>query len=132
MIEELRELYVISGPWANPILISTLILFLAGSVMLFTVRLIKRFILFTIVALVLPSGIGFVGYLEEVDSLEEAVVERGAEFTEEMIESAEELSLNPIYLGILGSVVAVGIGIAGIVKIGLSGRSPTSTSKEST
>lgn len=116
MFEELKELYIDSGFWAHPILLATVLLFVAGSVMLFTVRLIKRFILFTLIALFLPSGIGFVGYLEEADSIQEAIVERGADITEEMLESAEELTFSPLYLGVLGSLATVGLGLAGILK----------------
>lgn len=116
MLEELKELYVDSGFWAHPILISTIVLFVVGSVMLFTVRLIKKFILYSIIALVLPNAIGFVGYLQEADSFQEAVMERGEELTEEMQDAADDLSFSPLYLGVIGSGLTVLLGIAGIVK----------------
>src|SRR3972149_453434 len=95
MFEEFKELYVDSGMWAQPILISTLLLFVAGSVMMFTVRLIKRFVFYSLIALLLPNSIGFVGYLEEADSIQEAIVERGTELTEEVEESMEDLKFSP-------------------------------------
>jgi len=119
MIEELRELYVDSGVWAQPILISTLILFLAGSVMMFTVRLIKRFVFYSFIALILPNAIGFVGYLEEGDMIKEAIVERGTELSEEVQDSVEDLRFSPVYLGMAGSALTVLLGFVGIVKLRL-------------
>src|SRR3972149_6921601 len=116
MFEEFKELYVDSGMWAQPILISTLLLFVAGSVMMFTVRLIKRFVFYSLIALLLPNGIGFVGYLEEADSIQEAIVERGAELTEEVEESMEDFIFPPVYLGMEGSAPTVLLGLAGIAK----------------
>jgi len=122
MIEELSELYVNSGVWASPILISTAGLFVAGSVMLFTVRLIKKFIFYSLIALILPNAIGVVGYLEEADSIQEAIVERGEEISEEITESVEDMSFSPLYLGFIGSGLTVLLGIAGIAKIRLKRR----------
>jgi len=132
MFEEFKELYVDSGMWAQPILISTLLLFVAGSVMMFTVRLIKRFVFYSLIALLLPNGIGFVGYLEEADSIQEAIVERGTELTEEVEESMEDLKFSPVYLGMAGSALTVLLGLAGIAKVRLKRRengNPDSNSK---
>lgn len=117
MIEELKELYVDSGVWASPILVSTAGLFIAGSVMLFTVRLIKKFIFYSFIALVLPNSIGVVGYLEEADSIQEAIVERGEALSEELSDSAEDLTFSPLYLGFVGSGLTVLLGVVGIAKI---------------
>ncbi|HLE33506.1 MAG TPA: hypothetical protein VJB38_12945 [Bacteroidota bacterium] len=132
MFEEFKELYVDSGMWAQPILISTLLLFVAGSVMMFTVRLIKRFVFYSLIALLLPNSIGFVGYLEEADSIQEAIVERGTELTEEVEESMEDLKFSPVYLGMAGSALTVLLGLAGIAKVRLKRRengNPDSNSK---
>jgi len=118
--------------WAQPILISTLLLFVAGSVMMFTVRLIKRFVFYSLIALLLPNSIGFVGYLEEADSIQEAIVERGTELTEEVEESMEDLKFSPVYLGMAGSALTVLLGLAGIAKVRLKRRengNPDSNSK---
>jgi hypothetical protein len=117
MIEELKELYVDSGVWASPILVSTAGLFIVGSVMLFTVRLIKKFILYSLIALILPNTIGVVGYLEEADSIREAIVERGEEISEELSESAEDLTFSPMYLGFVGSGLTVLLGVVGIARL---------------
>lgn len=119
MFEELKELYIDSGVWAQPILITTLVLFLAGSVMMFTVRLIKRFIFYSLIALILPNAIGFVGYLKETDTIQEAIVERGAELSEEVQDSMEELRFSPIYLAMAGSALTVLVGLTGIIKLAL-------------
>lgn len=116
MLEELKELYVNSGIWANPILVTTAGLFVAGSVMLFTVRLIKKFIFYSLIALILPNSIGLVGYLEEADSIQEAIVERGEAMAEEVTESVEDISFSPLYLGLIGSGLTVFLGIIGIAK----------------
>ena len=116
MFEELKELYVDSGVWANPILISTAGLFVAGSVMLFTVRLIKKFIFYSLIALILPNAIGVVGYLEEADNIQEAIVERGEAISEELAESAEDISFSPLYLGFVGSGLTVLLGVVGMAK----------------
>jgi len=119
MIEELRELYIDSGVWAQPILISTIVLFVAGSIMMFTVRLIKRFVFYSLIALILPNAIGFVGYLEEADSIQEAIVERGTDLSEEMQESLEDMRFSPVYLGMAGSALSVLLGLAGIARLSL-------------
>lgn len=116
MLEQLQELYTDSGVWAHPILISTGVLFAAGWFMLFTVRLVKKFIFYSTIALLLPNSIGVVGYLEEADDLQEAVVERGKEMKEELMESAEDLSFSPLYLGLIGSGLTVVLGLVGIMK----------------
>lgn len=115
-LEQLQELYTDSGIWAHPILISTLILFAVGWFMLFTVRLVKKFIFYSVIALLLPNSIGVVSYLEETDDLQEAVLERGKEMKEELMESAEDLSFSPLYLGLIGSGLTVLVGLVGIVK----------------
>lgn len=117
MIETLKQLYEHSGAWADPILVSTLLLFLAGSIMLFTVRLIKRFIFFTILALLLPNSIGVVGTLQETGNLKDAVIERGEQISDQVKESIEDFRFSPLYLGLLGSAVTVLLGAAGVAKI---------------
>ncbi|MBI2620007.1 MAG: hypothetical protein HYW57_07985 [Ignavibacteriales bacterium] len=116
MIEQLTELYSQSGEWGNPIALVTAILFVAGWVMLFTVRLVKKFILYSIVALLLPNSIGFVGYLESVEDLPDAILERGEELSEEMVESVEDLSFSPLYLGLIGGALTLLPGVIGILK----------------
>jgi len=119
MFEEFAELYTNAGEWGDPILLVTGALFAAGWVMLFTVRLIKKFILYSIVALVLPNSIGITGYVDNVDDLDElqeSLVERGEEMSEEILESAENLTFSPIYLGLAGSILTLVLGIAGIIK----------------
>ncbi|MEX2189778.1 MAG: hypothetical protein WEB33_03650, partial [Bacteroidota bacterium] len=91
-------------------------LFAAGWVMLFTVRLIKKFILYSIVALVLPNSIGIMGYVESAEDLHEVVIERGEEVTDEIVESAEDLTFSPVYLGMIGSVLTLALGITGIIR----------------
>lgn len=116
MIQDVIDLYANSGEWGNPILLVTGILFAAGWVMLFTVRLIKKFVLYSIIALVLPNSIGFMGYVESAEDLHEAVIERGEELSEEITESAEDLTFSPVYLGMLGSLLTLALGITGIVR----------------
>ena len=116
MIEDLMELYSHSGEWGDPIVLSTLLLFVTGWIMLFTVRLIKKFVFYSIVALLLPNSIGVIGYVETVADLQESVLERGEELHEELVESAEDLTFSPIYLGLAGSFITLALGIAGIMK----------------
>ena len=116
MIQDLLDLYSNSGDWGDPILLVTGVLFAAGWVMLFTVRLIKKFILYSLVALILPNSIGMVGYVESAGDLHEAVIERGQELSEEVLESAEDLTFSPLYLGMLGSVLTLALGITGILR----------------
>ncbi len=116
MIQDLIDLYANSGEWGDPILLVTGILFAAGWVMLFTVRLIKKFILYSIIALVLPNSIGFIGYVESAEDLHETVIERGEKLSEEITESAEDLTFSPVYLGMLGSLLTLALGITGIVR----------------
>ncbi|MEX1139668.1 MAG: hypothetical protein WEF53_10040 [Bacteroidota bacterium] len=116
MIQDLIDLYSNSGEWGDPILLVTGTLFAAGWVMLFTVRLIKKFILYSIVALVLPNSIGIMGYVESAEDLHEVVIERGEEVTDEIVESAEDLTFSPVYLGMIGSVLTLALGITGIIR----------------
>lgn len=116
MIQDVIDLYANAGEWGDPILLVTGILFAAGWVMLFTVRLIKKFILYSIIALVLPNSIGFIGYVESAEDLHETVIERGEKLSEEITESAEDLTFSPVYLGMLGSLLTLALGIAGIMR----------------
>jgi len=116
MLEELMELYSNAGEWGDPILLSTLLLFVTGWIMLFTVRLIKKFVLYSVVALLLPNSIGVIGYVETVDDLQDSILERGEEIQEELEESAEDLTFSPIYLGLAGSILTLALGIAGILR----------------
>ncbi len=122
MFDIVEDLYVHSGAWADPIVVTAGLLFIAGWIMMFTVRMVKRFILFTVIALVLPNAIGFVGYIETADSFHEAVVERGVEMGEEVKEAAEDMEFSPLYLGLLSSLAAGAVGIGGIVRAGKRSR----------
>ena len=124
MIDELVNLYEHSGEWADPILLSTSMLFVAGWIMLFTVRLIKKFVIYSVVALLLPNSIGLVGYVETAEDLQEAVLERGEEISEEIVDSAEELVFSPIYLGLAGSILTLALGVAGMFKSRKKPQSP--------
>ncbi len=117
MLEQLKQLYVDSGFWAQPILLSTLVLVVAWTVMMFTVRVIKRFVLFSIVALLLPNGIGLVGYIEKGNDLKEAIVERGEEISGEIRKPLEDMEYSPMYLGLISSGVTVVLGIVGIARV---------------
>ena len=115
MIDQLRDLYTHAGAMADPILISTLGLFLIGSIMLFTVRLIKRFILFAVIALVLPNSFGVVGTLQEADNIQEAITKQGEQLSEDVQDSIEDFRFSPLYLSLLGSaatLVLAGVGMA--------------------
>src|SRR5512142_666791 len=103
ILEYLQNLYTSSGAFGQPILYTTLALMIAGSVMMFTVRLIKRFIFYTIVALILPNAIGFVGYLQEAGNVKEAVVEQGHDMAEQAQEAFEDREFSPLMLGLVGS-----------------------------
>jgi len=116
MIQDLLDLYSNSGDWGDPILLVTGVLFAAGWVMLFTVRLIKKFILYSLVALVLPNSIGVMGYVESAGEFQEAVIQRGEEFSSELQESLEDLTFSPLYLGLAGSLLTGILGIAGMIK----------------
>jgi hypothetical protein len=116
MIQDMLDLYVQAGEWADPIAIVSGTLFAAGWVMLFTVRLIKKFIVYSIIALLLPNALGVVGYVENVEDLQEELVERGADLSEEMSEAAEDLAFSPLLLGMIGSALTLMLGIAGIVR----------------
>lgn len=119
LLQPLLDLYADSGAYGDPILIATLALMLVGSFMLFVVRVVKRFILYTIVALVLPNSIGFVGYLDQADSVRESVMERGEQMAEEAQEAIEDREFSSLSFGLLGSALAVSIGLVGIVRLGL-------------
>ncbi|HEY6952101.1 MAG TPA: hypothetical protein VI758_06815, partial [Bacteroidota bacterium] len=105
MLEGIKDLYMQSGVWGQPILISTLVLLLAGWVLMFTVRLIKRFIMFSIIAFLLPNIIGVIGYVEKSGDVKEAIVERGKELSSEMTNSVEDIEFSPMYLGLIGSAL---------------------------
>ena len=122
IFDDLISLYKGSGSFGDPILISTLALMLAGSVMLFTVRLIKKFVFYSIIALVLPNGIGFVGYLEQADSVQEAVVERGEEMADEAEEAIEDQDFDSLSFGLLGSALAFSVGLLGIARLKMRGQ----------
>lgn len=127
MFEFLEELYAHSGEWGAPIVVSAIGLFVAGWVMMFTIRMVKLFILFTVIAIVLPNGIGVVGYVDELDDVQDAVVQRGEEITDEMEEAMEDLTVSPLYLGLLASLVTGALGVAGIVRSAL--RRPSAGSR---
>ncbi len=116
-LDTLKDLYTSSGAFGQPILYTTLALMLVGSVMMFTVRLIKRFIFYTVVAFLLPNAIGVVGYLEQAGDVKEAVVERGHEMAQEAQEAVEDRDLSSLSFGLLGSGLAVAVGLVGIVRL---------------
>lgn len=117
LFEPLIDLYQDAGAYGDPILVATLALMLVGSVMLFFVRLVKRFIFYTLIALILPNSIGFVGYLDNADDVQEAVVERGEAMTEEVEEAVEDRELSALSFGFLGSALAVSLGLVGMVRL---------------
>ena len=117
MLETLEELYTQSGGWGDPILIVSGLLFVAGWILMFTARMIKRFVYFTLLSLVLPNMVGFVGYLEEADTIQEAMIERGEDLTEEAEDAIEDMQFSPIYLSLIGSILAAMVGVAGIVRV---------------
>lgn len=116
MIEDIADLYAHAGDWGDPILLVTAALFFAGWIMLFTVRLVKRFVLFSIISLVLPNSIGLVGYLDSVEDLEEAVLERTEELSDTALDSAEDLASSPLYLGLIGSLLTLIPGLIGLMR----------------
>lgn len=119
LYETLTDLYADSGAYGDPILIATLALMLVGSVMLFVVKLVKKFVFYSIIALVLPNSIGFVGYLDEADTIQETVVERAEEMTEEAREAIEDRELAPLSFGLYGSIAAVAVGLVGMLRLSL-------------
>ena len=116
MIDQLKQLYVDSGFWAQPILLSTVILMIAGSIMMFTVRLIKRFVFFCIIAALLPNAFGLIGYIERTGNLKEAIVERGEEISGGLKKPLEDIEFSPMYLGLVGSALTLVLGVAGIAR----------------
>jgi len=121
MLDQLLDLYESAGAYGDPIAFVTLGLFLVGSVMLFLVRLVKRFILYTIIALFLPNSIGVVGYLDysgDMEEMQESVMERGEKAVEEMQEAIENREMSPLVLGLIGSAVAAVVGFIGMVRGG--------------
>lgn len=116
MLEDLAELYAHAGEWGDPILITTSGLFLAGWVMLFTVRMVKKFVLYSIIALLLPNAVGIVGYVESVEDLEEAVLERTEELSGSAADAMEDFSASPLYLGLIGSLLTLIPGLLGLMR----------------
>jgi hypothetical protein len=122
LLSSLTDLYENAGAYGDPILIATLALLLVGSVMLFIVRLAKRFVLYSIIALLLPNSIGVVGYLEQTEDVKEAIVESGQTLADEAREAIEERAVSSLSLGFLGSAVAVSLGLVGMVRLTLRRR----------
>jgi hypothetical protein len=121
-LSPLTDLYENAGSYGDPILIATLALMLVGSVMLFFVRLIKRFVLYSVIAFLLPNSIGVVAYLDQADDVREAIVEHGETMAEEAREAIEDRAMSSLSFGLLGSAVAVSLGLAGIVRLTLRKR----------
>jgi hypothetical protein len=130
MLDELKQLYVDSGFWAQPILLTTLALIVAWSIMMFTVRMIKRFIIFSVIAFLLPNGLGLVGYIEKAGDVKEAIVERGEEISGELKKPLEDIEFSPLYLGLIGSAVTVVLGVAGIARVHRRNRSQEKSREE--
>jgi|GEM_PF-5627728 len=116
MLENLAELYTHAGEWGDPILIATAALFLAGWVMLFTVRMVKRFVLYSVVALVLPNAVGIVGYVESIEDFEETVLERAEDLSGSAGDTMEDFSTSPLYLGLIGSFLTLIPGLLGLMR----------------
>lgn len=116
MLENLAELYTHAGEWGDPILIATAALFLAGWVMLFTVRMVKRFVLYSVVALVLPNAVGIVGYVESIEDFEETVLERAEDLSGSAGDAMEDFSTSPLYLGLIGSFLTLIPGLLGLMR----------------
>ena len=123
MLDELRQLYVDSGFWAQPILLTTLVLIVAWTIMMFTVRMIKRFIIFSAISFLLPNALGLVGYIEKAGDVKEAIVERGEKLSGELRKPIEDIEFSPLYLGLLGSAVTVVLGVAGVARVHRRNRS---------
>jgi hypothetical protein len=123
MLDELKQLYMDSGFWAQPILLTTLALIVAWSIMMFTVRMIKRFVIFLVIAFLLPNGLGLVGYIEKAGDVKEAIVERGEEISGELKKPLADIEFSPLYLGLIGSAVTVVLGVAGIARVRRKNRS---------
>lgn len=117
LLAPLTDLYENAGAYGDPILIATLALMLVGSAMLFVVRLVKRFVLYTLVALLLPNSIGVVGYLDQADDMREAIVEHGETMADEAREAVEDREWSAVSFGLLGSAAAASIGLAGIIRL---------------
>jgi hypothetical protein len=122
LLSPLIDLYDNAGAYGDPILIATLALMLVGSVMLFFVRLVKRFVLYSIIALVLPNSIGLVGYLDQASDVREAIVERGEQLSEEAQDAIDDRELSALSFGFIGSAVAVSLGLVGMVRLTLRRR----------
>ncbi len=123
MLDQLQQLYQDAGSWAPPILLTTLTLVVAWSVMMFTVRLIRRFIIFSVIAFLLPNAIGLIGYVEKAGDVKEAILEKGEEISGELQKPLEDIEYSPVYLGLIGSAVTVGLGIVGIARVHRRNRS---------
>jgi hypothetical protein len=126
-LSPLTDLYENAGSYGDPILIATLALMLVGSAMLFVVRIVKRFILYTVIALLLPNSIGVVGYVDQLDEVHEAIVEHGETMANEAVEAVEDREWSTISFGLLGSALAASIGLIGIVRLLMRKRPATSS-----
>lgn len=123
MLDDLKQLYMDSGLWAQPILFSTLALIMAWTIMMFTVRMIKRFIVFSAIAFLLLNGIGLVGYIDNAGDVKKAIVERGEELSGELRRPIEDIEFSPLYLGLIGSAVTVALGVTGMARVHRRNRS---------
>ena len=117
MIDQLTQLYQDAGSWAPPILLTTLTLMVAWSVMMFTVKVIKRFIVFSVIAFLLPNAIGLIGYVEKAGDVKEAIIERGEAISSDLHKPLEDIEYSPVYLGFIGSGVTVVLGVVGIARV---------------
>lgn len=122
LLSPLTDLYENAGAYGDPILIATLALMLVGSAMLFVVRLVKRFVLYTVIALLLPNSIGVVGYVDQADDVREAIVEHGETMADEAREAVEDREWSSVSFGLLGSALAASLGLVGIVRLSLRKR----------
>lgn len=122
LLETITDLYENAGAYGDPILFATLGLMLVGSAMLFLVRLVKRFVLYTVIALLLPNSIGIVGYVDQADEVREAIVEHGQTMADEAREAVEDREWSSVSFGLLGSALAASLGLVGILRLTLRRR----------
>ena len=117
MIDQLTQLYKDAGSWAPPILLTTATLMVAWSIMMFTVKMIKRFVIFSVIAFLLPNAIGLIGYVEKAGDVKDAIIERGEEIRSDLRKPLGDIEYSPVYLGLIGSGATVVLGIVGIARV---------------
>ncbi len=117
MLDQLNQLYTDAGSWAPPILLTTLGLMVAWSIMMFTVKMIRRFIVFSVIAFLLPNAIGLIGYVNKAGDVKDAIIERGEQISSDLRRPLGDIEYSPVYLGLIGSGVTVVLGVVGIARV---------------